>query len=203
MQNLWRTAWARLVAVLAWFAVLLQFALLMQSQAAPKLELLVRFFSYFTILSNLLVAVLMSACGWFPNVKWRTHSNQIAIAVYISVVGLAYNTVLRFLSEPTGWQKLADEMLHTIVPILYLVYCWNFIRYKFAWRAIIPWMYFPVLYLIYILLRGHFSGFYPYPFLSVPELGYARVAVNCLLVTLVFVGLSLAYIGILRRRSNK
>ncbi|TVQ16682.1 MAG: hypothetical protein EA364_00100, partial [Balneolaceae bacterium] len=39
------------------------------------------------------------------------------------------------------------------------------------------WLLYPVLYLLFILIIGNFSGFYPYPFLDVAELGIGKVMV--------------------------
>jgi hypothetical protein len=44
---------------------------------------------------------------------------------------------------------------------------------------------FPVLWMAYTLVRGAIWKWYPYPFLDVPSHGYARVALNALLITAV------------------
>ena len=53
---------------------------------------------------------------------------------------------------------------------------------------------FPVLYLVYILLMGHRTGHYPYPFVSVPEIGYPSVWRNALCIALAFALLSMLLI---------
>jgi hypothetical protein len=42
------------------------------------------------------------------------------------------------------------------------------------------WLIFPILYFLYILLRGAISNAYPYPFLDVGKLGYDQAIVNAL-----------------------
>ncbi len=49
---------------------------------------------------------------------------------------------------------------------------------------------FPVLWLVFTLIRGAFVGFYPYPFVDVDEHGYGRVLLNCLLVAVLFLALA-------------
>jgi len=44
-----------------------------------------------------------------------------AITVYITIVGLVYNVILRFLWKPEGLQFIVDELLHTVIPLLLLV----------------------------------------------------------------------------------
>ncbi len=43
-------------------------------------------------------------------------------------------------------------------------------------RPILYWLAYPLTYFFYVIFRGHFSGFYPYPFLNVTEIGYSGVA---------------------------
>ena len=49
---------------------------------------------------------------------------------------------------------------------------------------------FPVAWLVYTLVRGAVTGFYPYPFLDVDERGYAAVAVACVAIAVLFVALA-------------
>ncbi len=42
------------------------------------------------------------------------------------------------------------------------------------------WQFFPIIYFIYILLRGAITNIYPYPFLDVAKLGYDQVILNAL-----------------------
>lgn len=44
------------------------------------------------------------------------------IAVSIALVGLAYNVLLRHLWQPEGWQFVADELLHDVMPVLFIIY---------------------------------------------------------------------------------
>jgi Co/Zn/Cd efflux system component len=127
-----------------------------------------------------------------------------AIAVYIAVVGLVYNVVLRFLWNPEGMQQLVDELLHTFIPIAFVAYWFFFVAKKeLTWTSFIPWLIYPLVYCIYILIRGVFSDFYPYPFMDVSKLGFGKVLVNSLIVTAVFLGFSLLFIGIGRKSNAK
>ena len=58
-------------------------------------------------------------------------------------------------------------------------------RPRIGWQTVLWSLLFPVLWLAYTLVRGAIWKWYPYPFLDVPAHGYAGVAVNCVLVTLV------------------
>ena len=47
-------------AALAWFAILLQYYLTVTKPGAPFIEATVRYFSFFTILTNILVALALT-----------------------------------------------------------------------------------------------------------------------------------------------
>jgi hypothetical protein len=53
-----------------------------------------------------------------------------------------------------------------------------------------------LVYLAFVVIRGQWSGFYPYPFIDVGGLGYARTALNACGVMLVFVAFGGLAVGI-------
>lgn len=189
------------IAVVAWFALIGQFYLQFNSGVAPKAELLVRFFSYFTIQSNLLIAIASTSVSLFSNTIFgeffNKHTTKTALTVYILVVALVYNVVLRFLWTFTGWGALVNELLHVVVPLLFLIYWCSFVVKRFLkWSNLWWWLCYPLVYCIVVMLRGNYSGFYPYPFLNIDKLGLQNVLVNCLAVTALFAILSILFIAI-------
>jgi hypothetical protein len=191
-------------AIISWFAILLQLYLIIENRALSIPATIIQFFSYFTILTNIIVAVYYTALlikkrtqqeGWFTNSKTVT-----AIAVYIVIVGIVYNLVLRPLWEPQGWQLIADELLHTIIPLLFLLYWFLFVKQRnLEWKDAFLWLLYPFLYLVFVLLRGAVTRLYPYPFIDEPALGYNRVFLNCGVLFIVFFLLSLLFIAIGRK----
>jgi len=131
--------------------------------------------------------------------RWLNSSGvPTAITLYILVVGIVYNTVLRFQWQPQGVQQLTDEGLHSVVPMLMLIYwCLFTTDDRIHYPNMIKWLLYPAIYLLYLLLRGALVNKYPYPFMDVAQFGYARVGVNSLLVLLLFVvlGILLIWIG--------
>ncbi|WP_411737734.1 Pr6Pr family membrane protein [Pseudomonas sp. BF-R-25] len=186
MQPAVRRRFVAVAAVLGWAGLSIQLYLIFYSRwtlGASLLGGLVSFFSYFTVLSNTLVATVLTcaltsresaARRWFlqPGVSG-------AIAVSIAVVGLAYNILLRHLWHPEGWQWLADELLHDVMPLLFLAWWWLCVpKGTLRLRHIALWVIYPLLYFAYALLRGHLLAVYPYPFIDVDKLGYPQVFVN-------------------------
>lgn len=188
-------------ALLAWFAVIMQFVLMMENRVTPIPETIVRFFSFFTILTNTLIALYFISMWLGRHTKLGQRFQRpgvvSAIAVYITVVGLVYQLVLRQIWEPQGLQKLVDELLHSVNPVYFVLYWYLYEeKAKLKWTLIPGWLIYPLLYLMYILIRGSFSGFYPYPFVNVAELGMRQVLLNSVGLMFVFIGFCALYIGI-------
>lgn len=185
-------------AFLAGGAVITQFILMFENRMAPAGETIIRFFSYFTILTNSLVAIALASLARTgrsrPGRFFARPGALTAVTLYITVVGLVYQIILRSLWSPTGLQMVADECLHSIVP-LYVIIFWAL----FDPKAHIPpgkmarWLLYPLLYLGFILLRGSKSGFYPYPFVDIGALGLARVLQNSLGLVASFVLLAFLF----------
>ncbi len=183
----------------AWLALVLQLVLLLgatRDTIGPALATL-QFASYFTILSNLLVALVCT----FILVGRPTAVRQFAtkprvrggVALYIAVTGGIYFTVLRHLWQPEGAQWVADALLHYIVPFLYLVLWLVSGPRGLAWSDALRWLLFPLGYFVWTLARGAWLGVYPYPFMDVAALGLLPVLRNVGLLCALFlmVGLSL------------
>jgi hypothetical protein len=122
---------------------------------------------------------------------------QSAIAVYLFIVFVGYNLLLRHIWTPTGLQFWVDELLHDIIPILFLIY-WVFFVLKGRLNALHPisWLLYPVLYLLFALMRGAIDGFYPYPFIDVEQSGYRTVLRNSGGLLLAFITGSYLFVAI-------
>lgn len=203
MKTLTKEFW---FAILSWMTIITQFVLLLEARMTSVMEAILRFFTFFTILTNILVAIVFTALWLKPknNFSFFTRFSTIsATAVYIFVVGFVYNTVLRFIWEPQGLQRIVDEMLHLIIPIVFTTYwMYNIKSNSIQWKSIFNWLMYPMIYLVVILIRGHFADYYPYPFVNVLELGYSKVILNSLLLTLFFGLISSVVIGVVRYRNK-
>ena len=199
-----RRRFVAVAAVLGWAGLSIQLYLIFYSRwtlAASLLGGLVSFFSYFTVLSNTLVATVLTceltsresaARRWFLQ-PWVSSG----IAVSIAVVGLGYNVMLRHLWHPQGWQWLADELMHDVMPLLFLAYWWCCVpKGTLRLRHIAVWVIYPVMYFAYSLWRGHLLAVYPYPFIDVEKLGYPQVFVNAGGLLMGFIFIALVLIGL-------
>ena len=191
-------------AVLGWAGLGIQLYLIFFARlsiGASLLGGLVSFFSYFTVITNTLVAVVLTcavtdresaARQWFLQ-PWVSSG----IAVSIAVVALAYSILLRHLWHPQGWQFIADELLHDVMPLLFLAYWWLCVPKGTLRLKHLPlWLIYPLVYFVYALLRGHLLGAYAYPFIDVALLGYPQVFVNAGGILVGFVLIALLFIGL-------
>jgi hypothetical protein len=191
---------ALIIALLAWFAIIAQLYLIIANRQVPVIETLFRFFAYFTIDTNIIVALCFAFILLDPKRGlgrfFSRPSTITAITVYITIVGIVYNVVLRSLWAPTGLQMTVDELLHTVIPALVIIFWLVFVPIEeLKWKSAIPWLVYPFLYVIYALIQGAVTKFYPYPFIDVNELGYTKALINTGGILLVIFSLSLALIG--------
>src|ERR1700722_8429599 len=198
------------LAALAWFSVLLQcyLSLHLASQNGKSIGSgLTVFLSYFTVLTNLLICVSLTLSLMASSTssdKWFSRPSVVAgIATSIAFVGLSYHFLLRLTWNPQGSQLLADVCLQYVIPVLYVLYWW-FVSSKAALRWTHPlfWSLYPVLYLVYALIRGSIEGSYPYPFIDVAKLGYGRTMLNSLALLFAFLALGLLFVALGRARQG-
>lgn len=187
---------------LGWPSVGVQFILMMQNRQADISETIIRFFSFFTILTNILVALFFTAKiynlkGFFFNL-FRSKGSLTAVTTFILIVGLVYQFILRKTWHPTGLQMIVDELLHTLIPLFMLGY-WlmNVQKENLQMKPIFKWLLYPAVYLVLIMSRGYFSHYYPYPFINRDEIGFDQVLYNSLFILIftIFVFLILKFIG--------
>jgi hypothetical protein len=199
-----KNTFAIMLALLVWFSILGQFYLSIENRIAPVGETIIRFFTYFTILTNIIVALHFTLSsfkiesGFFRLLVGP--GALTAVTVYITTVGTSYQVLLRHIWAPSGFQMIIDELLHTVIPILVIVY-WYLYESKsiLSYRMIPKWVIFPVIYFGIILIRGSMSGFYPYHFVDVATLGLQAVLINSLLLFAFFVFLSVFFVWYGRR----
>ncbi|PMV26096.1 MULTISPECIES: Pr6Pr family membrane protein [unclassified Pseudomonas] len=191
-------------ALAGWVGLVIQQYLIFYSRwesGASLMGGLVNFFSFFTVLTNTLAVVVLS----YALVKRDSPAKRFflapgissGIAVSILVVGLAYNLLLRHLWQPEGFQFIADELLHDVMPVLFFIYWWQCVpKGNLHLRHIAGWVIYPLVYFAYVLLRGDLLGQYQYPFIDVGTLGYPQVFVNAGGILAGFVAIAGAVVGL-------
>lgn len=163
-----------------------------------------RFFAFFTILMNLFAACLFTAAIARPLLSATRVWLHTAAAVYMTVGGATYVLILQNLWDPQGLQLVADVLLHYAAPALAILFWFVGVpKTPFKWSEPLLWAGGPLVYFVYALARAAFDGFYPYPFIDVSQLGWARVLMNALVVLVAFVGVGLVYTALARALSRR
>jgi hypothetical protein len=194
---------AALLALLGWGTLALGYVRFIGTsgdQGLPLAEATVRFFSFFTIQTNILAALVLTAFAirTAPE-EWLVHPFvRSAVAAYIVMVGIIYDTVLRPLEPLQNVQSFTNIVMHYLMPLGYLLFWLACVRKTgLRWYDPLLWLIYPLFYLGFVLVRGKMSGFYPYPFIDAKTLGYAGVAANTagLLIVCAALGSCLVVIG--------
>jgi hypothetical protein len=163
-----------IVAVLVLVAIAYQAMLIVNSGLFRPL----RFFAFFTILSNIFGAVLWL---WLA-VRWRqarTRNDDLlrgAATLYLLVTFVVVVVLLQgaelSLSNPT-----VDFVVHKLFPVLALVdWIIDPPRTDLRYRDVAIWLVFPLIWVAFTLVRGAVDAWYPYPFLDPDNGGYRSVA---------------------------
>jgi hypothetical protein len=89
--------------------------------------------------------------------------------------------------------------LHEAVPLLFVL-SWliSLPKARLAWTSLLPWLSYPLAYLVFVLFRGVFTQRYPYYFIDVTELGYPRVLIHSALLLCGFLALSSVVLAVSR-----
>ena len=151
------------------------------------------FFSYFTVESNLfaVIILMLSAIA----VSNHRKNDQVALlrgssTLNMIIVGIIFSLLLAGLDGDLTAVPWDNTVLHYIMPVFIAFdWCIDPPKVHIAFRRALIWMVLPIAYVMYSLIRGHFISWYPYPFLSPAEHGYFAVAIVCVAVALVGIGL--------------
>jgi len=174
---------------------------------ASTAERVATFFSFFTVLSNIAVAATTGLLAIRLDRRSALFNTlRLDGVVAIAVTGVVFHLTLSQLRELTGWDAVADFLLHTASPIL-CVLGWLVFgpRGRLSPRIVLLATIAPVCWLVYALVRGanvqdrFGNDYYAYPFMNVPEHGYPVVLLNCAIVAVLFLAISFGALALDRR----
>ena len=153
----------------------------------PALLAFGRMMRFFTIWTNLAAGLTF---GW---VAWRGDADRrvlFSLATAIVIVAVVYHLLLAGEHHPVGLDWWTNLLFHTLIPVATVGWWLAYARLSLLhWQSLPVVMLVPVLYTIFALVNGALTGFYPYFFLNLPELGWA----NLLIAT---AGLSLLFLAV-------
>lgn len=140
------------------------------------------YFTYFTIWSNILVAVVSIMLFRRPERdSFVFRVLRLDSILMITVTGIIYNVVLAGSAKLQGLEVVSNLFDHMLTPLV-SVLVWLFVgpRGWISWRVIAASLVLPIIWLVFALIRGAFIDAYPYGFLDVATYGYGAVLTNVL-----------------------
>lgn len=195
-----RKATAFLIAAAAWTGFIGQYFFSNAGKSGAALATAtINYFSYFTTLSNLFIAVGLTAVLVAPMSRvgrfFGGPRGATPLAFYITITGIVFWLLLRDTTHPEGLGVGLNAIHHYVVPLAYPLW-WLFFVRKGELRLwnVIDWLIFPALYALYTLLHGEEAAWYPYGFVDVTKLGFDRVVHNMVMFAIEFAILACLYV---------
>jgi len=207
MSRLYRS----IFALIAWGTLGLQLYLHWQGRGElSTAEIVTRYLSYFTVLTNLMAAAILTLPVAAPRSgfgRWAASSPvRSAVTSFLLVVGLAYHFLLAASWNPQGLLYPVNMVLHYVMPGALLV-DWLVLtpRGRLRWGDPIRWLWFPFLYGTWTAFHGLTSGWWPYAFINIDQRGWtaALTMFGTLLAAFAVVGLVLVGVDRLLGRGDR
>jgi hypothetical protein len=168
---------------------------LLATDLPPAGTRVLRFVSYFTIESNLLVALSSAMLALRPDrdgLLFRVLRLDALLGISVTLV--VYAVLLAPQHDPHGINALTNAGLHYVVPALAIAGWFVFgPRPRIDEKTLLLSLGWPALYVGYTLAHGAASGWYPYPFIDAAQLGYATALRNGLGIVLLLAGVATIY----------
>ena len=171
-----------------------------------SLKILPIFFSYFTVLSNILITGFFIYLGISNPKRISNNLNWLrgAAVLYMSMTGVIYWSIL-VNNHSLSIDPWINLTLHGIMPIAaFLSWILFPLSNKLVYKNAFQWLSLPLLFVTITLLRGYYINWYPYFFLN-PQVedGYLKVVLNIfgILLCSAAAGLALIWVGKIRQKS--
>jgi hypothetical protein len=168
-------------------------------QPSTPIGRMIFYYSFFTVLSNLMLAISCLCLTFNPNCN-RHFFKIIRLNGLVGVIitAIVYNLVLRGIHKPPNTLlQFANESLHVVLPILGILswLIWGPFR-RIHFNVIVGSFLSVLIYGIYIFVRGYFTNQYPYPFINVANIGYIKALCATGLIFVLFGGVTVLLWGI-------
>ncbi len=167
----------------------------------PIIFALSNFLSYFTVQSNILaIASLIIMLTNSKSKLWRLI--KFGTAVNITITLITYWLFLSYSVPYFGLAQVTNLLIHLIIPFLYianwLLYSPKHIDYKDAFI----WMIYPLsYYLIFCLIKGLATNWYPYYFVDLNQFTFIQTLPYVITVAAFFLCISLIFVKIGKLRT--
>ncbi len=151
-----------------------------------------RFFSYFTTQSNLLVVFTSFSLARDlrrDGPRWRVA--RLDALAGITITGLVHWFLLHPMDHFHGWLWASDTLVHIVIPVA-AVAAWLVFgpRRRITFRVVLLGLVWPLLWLLYTMVVGGLTRWYPYFFLDVNQTGTGAVVLYCVAILVLLFAVS-------------
>jgi hypothetical protein len=201
--------WYGVMAVLGTISIVTATSMVIDNNGS-----LVNMYSYFTIQSNLLMLISAVLLAIKPDRGGALfEAVRMAGLVGITVTGIVFATVLEGAIELEGQELWNDRIFHYVIPAMAVV-GYLFIKPRTTFhKGAYLFLLWPLAWIAYTLIRAEvadpkFRGEHsttmpvPYDFLDIDAKGGGSVALACIVVLLLTLGLAWAYRAYDQRLTN-
>lgn len=162
------------------------------------------FFSYFTVLSNILITALFLYFGIFNPKKSSKTLQWIygAGVLYMTITGIIYWSIL-VNAHSLSLDPWINLTMHGVMPIAAFV-SWIIVSRgkKLIYKSALEWLVPPLIFVFYTLIHGVFIKWYPYPFFNpITSGGYIKVGINVFVIIIGAWAIGLILIWIKNRKN--
>ncbi|SNS25633.1 Pr6Pr family membrane protein [Rhodococcoides kyotonense] len=166
-------------------------SILVDGVAVPTFSV-VNYFSYFTVLSNVLTVVVLLVGGIVDPQQLGWQLIRGAVTLYMVITGIIYAVLLSNIDVGVA-DAWTNNVVHRIMPVVMLIdWVVSPSRRRIGDARALTWLIFPLVYGIYSLVRGPIVDWYPYPFLDPRTQGYVALVIGLIVLTVAFVLMALA-----------
>jgi len=196
-------------ALIAWLALSLRLVdVLIIGKYGSIAEELFVYFGFFTVWTNILIALAFTAPLLNPDRKlsnfFMRPAVRAALASYIFMVSVVYHMAIAPSWDPQGFTLLTAHGLNTVMPMLY-IFDWLFFAEKrpIFYKHLPYWVIYPAVYGVTIIILGSLTNVYPYTFLDVSLIGIGNVLLNMLGLVAVFAVVGPIFIAVAHLISDR
>lgn len=170
----------------------------MGADGATPLEATWRYFAYFTILTNTFVFLALARAALKPTSRVGLNAPRVELMATVSIlfVFAVYNLLLASRWDPQGAQKVADVIVHQIVPLTMALFWLLRPHGGLTWRGALFCALWPTAYTLYALVRGQIDGFYAYFFMDPSAMSWGQLALNVAGLCAAFVAGAFVLVGV-------
>ena len=135
--------------------------------------------SYFTELSNIMVAIISTILARRGRVGRWGRATHLCALMMITVTAIVYATLIGPYEVLSGFALVTNPLQHIVVPAAFVgTAALAGPRGGITWATLGRALLIPVAWVVYTLARGTFTHQYPYGFVNVWRIGYVQVTIN-------------------------